>query len=317
MKKSLLLIALATVSIGAVAQQDPQYTQWMWDRVSFNPAAAGMDKMHCLTIFHRDQWDGFNQDPKTYMFNYQGAFGEQKNVGIGMTAYSEVLGQMRNTIMRVAGNYHYNYSGNNFVSGGISLGVISSLLGTNWIANDQNDPTIQNLGLGDQTFDLNLGFMAYQPGKYYAGLSFTHLNGGDLTDLSMKVPRHFYLMGGYELGLGSNDLVLRPNVLLKSDFNRMQLDVNANVLWKQMLWAGIAFRPGDAIAPYVGFQKMFNPITKKTSEITHGIKMGYSYDATLSAIKDYSAGSHEIFLTYCWSKTEIPVRKKHRNPRFL
>jgi len=124
------------------------------------------------------------------------------------------------------------------------------------------------------------------------------------------------VMGGYQLPLGS-DLALRPNVLIKSDFAATQFDLNADVLWNNMLWGGLSFRPKDAISPYVGFQTMFEPIKGQTSLINHGLKLGYSYDVTTSDLKDYSAGSHEIFLTYCLGFSEIPIRARHSNPRFL
>ena len=71
-KKNIFLI-LSVVLVGrGFAQQDPQFTQWMFDKISFNPAFAGMDRLHTIQAFHRDQWDGFGGDPKTYLFNYNG-----------------------------------------------------------------------------------------------------------------------------------------------------------------------------------------------------------------------------------------------------
>ena len=72
MKRILLSASFVLGALIGFAQQDPQFTMWMFDRLSFNPAAAGMDKMHQVQAFHRDQWDGFERDPKTYLFNYNG-----------------------------------------------------------------------------------------------------------------------------------------------------------------------------------------------------------------------------------------------------
>lgn len=318
MKKFLLSFALATLTFVVFAQQDPQYTQWQFDRQSFNPSIVGIEKMHCLSVFHRDQWDGLDHDPKTYLVNYQGAFGPKLTHGGGLTFYTEVLGQQQNTIIRGAYAHHFALSNGNYFSAGLSLGMIQSKLGSNWVYIDAGDPTIPTGETSQGVVDINLGFTLYKPKQYYIGLSSTHLNSADLKQLNIKVARHYYFMGGYELPLGSSgDLVLRPNVLVKSDLAATQLDVNADVLWNRLLWVGLSFRPKDAISPYVGFQKMFEPIKGSTMMTNHGIRMGYSYDVTTSDIKDYSAGSHEIFLTYCMSFSEIPIRARHGNPRFL
>lgn len=317
MKKSLLVIALATVSLLTQAQQDPQFTMWQFDRLSVNPAIAGIERMHYVSAFHRDQWDGFDRDPKTYLFNYHGMYGAKQNIGLGATFVTEVLGQQQNNILRFAGAYHHALGNNNYISGGMSLGFIGSKLGANWIYIDDNDAAIPRNETAASVFDLNLGGVVYQPNKYYIGLSATHLTGGDLDELNMSVARHVYLMGGYEYALGSGDLVLRPNALLKSDLNATQFDINADVLWNKMLWGGLAFRPGDAIAPYAGFMYQFAANQTKTSVFNHGIRLGYSYDVTTSEIRNYSSGSHEIFVTYFFGITEIPVRAKHHNPRFL
>jgi len=316
MKKILLSFAFATLTLISFSQQDPQFTQFQYDRLSFNPAVAGTDRMHCISVFHRDQWDGLDHDPKTYLVNYSGMFGAKQNIGVGATFYTEVLGQQTNTIFRISGAYHLALSGGNYFSAGIALGAISSKLGSNWVYIDSGDPTIPTGESAQTVMDVNLGVTLYKPKTYYIGLSSTHLNAADLKQLNIKVARHYYLMGGYEFPLSDN-LRLRPNVLVKSDFAATQFDVNADVLWNQMLWGGISYRPGDAISPYVGFQKSFAPKQSGQKMLNQGVKVGYSYDVTTSQIKDYSAGSHEIFLTYCIGFTEIPIRARHSNPRFL
>lgn len=313
MKKFILsFITLTTLSTCAFAQQDPQYTQWQFDRQSVNPASVGMTKRHCISIFHRDQWDGLDQDPKTYLLNYRGYFGQKENIGAGLTAYTEVLGQQQNNIVRLSGAYHISLSNNNFFSAGLNLGLIQSKLGNKWVPIDQNDPIIPTGEVSQGKFDLGLGTMLYQPSKYYVGLSVTHLLGGSMDALHMELARHIYVMGGVELPVGTS-LVLRPNALVKTDLGATQLDVNADVLWNDMLWGGLSFRPGDAISPYVGFQKEL----ASTGNLSHGIKIGYSYDVTTSELKDYSAGSHEVFATYCWRIAPQLIRARHSNPRFL
>ena len=316
--KKLYFLLLAFSLAGAVnAQQDPQFTMWMFDRISFNPAAAGIDNMHQIQAFHRDQWDGFNNDPKTYLFNYNGYVkAAGRTVGIGVSAMTEVLGQEQNKFARLSGSFHQPI-GNNVLSAGFQVGLVSKTLGTNWIAIDPTDPNIPYTGASEGGFDANVGLMFYQKDKFYAGVSATHLPATDLTDLGFTTARHLYLMGGYNHDL-NNGLIIRSNALVKTDMKAAPaIDINANVLWNNLLWGGLAFRPGDAIAPMAGMQMALNTVQQGRYTYTHGFKMGYSYDITLSTIKDYSAGSHEFFLTYEFNLGKTPIRRISGDPRLL
>jgi type IX secretion system PorP/SprF family membrane protein len=317
MKKFYLSLFVFSAALSSLGQQDPQFTMWMFDRLSFNPAAAGMDRMHQVQAFHRDQWDGFERDPKTYLFNYNGyANVAGRTVGIGASFMTEVLGQEQNKFARLSASFHQPI-GDNFLSGGIQVGLLSKSLGNSWIAIDPTDPNIPINGISQGGFDMAAGLMFYNPNKYYAGVSATHLPATALSDLGFASARHIYVMGGYNYEL-PNGLLLRSNALIKTDMKASPaIDVNANVLWNNQLWGGLAFRPGDAIAPMLGFQMDLNTIQKGLMTYEHGFKVGYSYDITLSEIRNYSAGSHELFLTYQFNIGKTPVRRISGDPRQL
>lgn len=321
MKKLLLVCISAALTTLGFSQQDLQLTQWQFDRVSFNPAVAGVDKMHSATLFHRDQWDGFDRDPKSYLLNYHGAFGAKQDIGAGLSFLSEVLGQQTNTAFRLNGAKHFSLNGGHVFSAGLSLGMYSSKLGSDWRPIEENDDvvlTLRSNNLSQSAFDLGLGVMLYQPNKYYVGVSASHLNGASLSKIYVELTQHIYVMGGYEHPLGDGTFVLRPNALVKTDMTSTQFDIGADVLWNQMIWGGLAFRPGDAIAPYVGLQKSFDSKQISATKTAHSaLKIGYSYDVTTSDIKTYSSGSHEIFLTFSIGFGDIPIRAKYSNPRFL
>jgi hypothetical protein len=105
-------------------------------------------------------------------------------------------------------------------------------------------------------------------------------------------------------------------LLAKSDFNKSALDLNANVFWNSMLYGGLTFRPGDAIAPVFGLEYCSSSSTK-TSKSMVCYRLAYSYDVTTSEIRNFSSGSHEIFAGICFSYQSIPVLTRHANPRFL
>jgi type IX secretion system PorP/SprF family membrane protein len=203
-----------------------------------------------------------------------------------------------------------------FISGGLSIGLYQTKLGANWVYIDAGDPTIPTSSRSQGGADVGIGFSLYKPGKYFVGASATHLAGPNLEDVGIQMARHYYVMGGYEASVNA-DITIRPNVMFKTDATSRQIDLNADVLFKKMVWGGLAYRFGDAIAPYVGFQKDFDQVNQEVRTMNHGIKLGYSYDLNTSVLKDYSAGSHEIFVTYSVRFTPIDNGAGHSNPRFL
>lgn len=312
MKRILLFVALIAASITMKAQQDPQFTQWFNDKLSFNPASAGINNAHCLSAFYRTQWTGLEGQPKTAMFNYSGKVGTK--LGVGLNFYNDQLGQETNNVVKLSGAYHMPAGNGAQFSAGISLGFYGKQLGNDWRPIDQGDNTIPNNGVNDNAFDLGLGVYYWKQDKYYVGLSSTHLTAADMEQLNIGVARHYFFMGGYNFDLNtSTPLVLRTNLLAKSDFNKTALDVNVNVLYDGFLYGGLTYRPGDAIAPVVGVEYC----QAKEKGGNQCFKLGYSYDVTTSNLSNYSNGSHEIFLSYCFTIVNIVEINKHSNPRFL
>ncbi len=331
MKRILTIAIVVLAALQTSAQQDPQFTQWFNDKQSFNPAAIGLRDGHCITGFFRNQWNGFTAtnpltntpmaaSPNTVMLNYAGRIetpGFQG--GMGLTFYNDQIGQETNNIVRAMFAYHLD-AGPGKLSIGASLGYFGKQLGNAWLPPDgitsiNDDQAINGMVLADGAFDMSLGAYYFEPDKYYFGLSSTHLTQSDLEDLSIKTARHYYLMGGYNFDIAS-DLVLRTNVLAKSDFNKSALDINANVYWNNMLYGGLSYRPGDAFAPVLGLEYCTSK-ADKVSRSSICYRLGYSYDFTTSEIRNFSSGSHEIFAGVCFSYQSIPIMNRHANPRFL
>lgn len=318
MKKSLLTVAIFSASLSMFAQQDPQMSFWMFDKQSFNPAAAGIDKMHCASLFYRDQWDGFDRDPKTTMFNYSGnAMAGKTELGYGVTFFNDVLGQEKNNVFRGQIAPKFDLNGHT-LSIGLNFGILNKKLGADWVFIDQGDGSIPTKETAQTAVDVGFGAMIYQPNKYYFGVSAQHLTAPELDDLYFKSARHVYVMGGYEFPLSSSPIVIRTNALVKTDLAATPaIDLNANALYDNMVFGGVSFRPGDAITPMAGFQMMFSDIVNGRTTYQHGIRLGYAYDVTTSEIRNYSSGSHELFVTYCFDIETLPMRIKHGDPRFL
>ncbi len=320
MRKTCLTLVVAILGASSIfAQQDPQFTQFMFDRLSINPGVARASDSWCGTAIGRQQWSGFSGQPNTGLLNVSGPIPSIRS-GIGATVYLDELGPQSVTAARLSYAYHLKLGGTTKLGLGIGIGVISSTLSSDWRAYDYLDGNLSGIGTGAgdpsipqnnqkaTAFDASFGAYLYNP-KYYAGISAVHLNEGDLSDMNIQVARHLYAMAGYHFELGPV-WTLSPHVLAKTDLSSTQVDVNATIMYNNIVWAGVSYRLEDAIAPMAGYQYAF-PDGKSV------LKIGYSYDLTTSELNNYSSGSHEIMLSFCY-RPEKPLPKRvYKNPRFL
>lgn len=312
-----LVVILSTASL--FGQQDPQFTQFMFDRLSVNPGSAGSQDAICATLLGRKQWSGFTGQPNTALLNLSGAIESIKS-GIGATVYLDEIGPQTTTLARLSYAYHLKLGGSTKLGLGAAVGVISSHVNYKWVAYDYNANGLSGIGtgIGDPgipegsqsatTFDASFGAYLYNP-KYYAGISAVHLNEGDLSDMNIQVARHLYVMAGYNFDLTPN-LVLTPHVLAKTDLASTQLDVNATVMYANTFWLGVSYRLEDAIAPMAGYNYEFPGGNS-------ALRIGYSYDITTSELNKYSSGSHELMVSYCLKIAKPLPKRIYKNPRFL
>ena len=315
-------IAPILVLIGTVmtshAQQDPQFTQWFMEPAMFNPAVAGNNDLTCVSGTYRNQWSGLSSQPNTGMLTAHTMVDQLKG-GLLLSFYNDVLGQETNNLARLGYAYHLQPMSNGAIlSFGAAVSMFNKTIGNDWIAIDDftSDAAIPNDKQSASSMDVDLGLYIRKPGSFYAGISATHVAEVALGQLSIQPTRHYYFMGGYDYPLDGDYLVLRSNILAKSDLNATIADVNVNVLWNNMLWGGLTWRPGDAVAPVVGFEYAMED-KQKTSYAKQVFRLGYSYDATTTELSNYSNGSHEVFLSYCFKFQQIPMLNRHANPRFL
>jgi len=320
MKKVSLFLVISLFSTTLLwGQQDPQFSQFMYDRLSVNPGFAGSNDAICATVIGRQQWSGLSGEPSTGLLNISGPISSIKS-GIGATVYLDEIGPISTTVARLSYAYHLKISGSTKLGLGVGLGLINSNINSQWVAYDFGDDGLIGLGTGAgdpsisqqnqsaSTFDASFGAYLYNP-KYYVGISAVHLTEGDLSELNVQVARHLYFMAGYDFDI-SPTLTLTPQTLVKTDLASTQVDVNATATYNNTFWLGVSYRLEDAIAPMAGYNYQF-PDGKSN------LRIGYSYDLTTSELNNYSSGSHEIMLGYCY-KLQKPLPKRvYKNPRFL
>lgn len=307
--KKLILILLLFAGFNAVyAQQDPLFTQYMFNKLVINPAYAGSHEVLSVDILNRTQWVGIEGAPRTFTLSAHLPT-RNRHVGTGIYFYRDALGPTIN--QGVMATYAYRLiDGDRILSFGLQGGF--KHLGFDWNAirlKQQDDPYYYP----DETAqrfapDVNLGIY-YQTPRFFAGLSSKQLlenEYGQVVESNGKTTftrllRHFYLMTGTVIPV--NDKVsFRPSALLKYVKNAPpQLDVNASLVFNDIFWIGASFRTQKAVTFMAEFQ------------IIRNTWLGYSYDLWLNELQPYNYGSHEIRLGF-----DIDLSKSRmRTPRFF
>jgi len=327
MKKLFTKIAFVVVGFTgvAVAQQDPQFTQFMFNKLIYNPGYAGTTGAICGVAQYRKQWLSFPGAPVSIAFagdmRLKGA-----PIGVGINVINDQIGPMSTNFARIAGSYNLKLAGGT-LGLGIDAGIIQKSISSNWIVPEplKDDPRIPGAGgtspaggslysnpsLNKITYDLGFGAFYQIPGKFYIGASSTHLPSQQIKsgDLGFKVSRHYYLMAGYTFQLTSWSKIT-PNVMYKSDPAASSIDANLTFLWLDMVWIGATYRHEDATAFMAGYQG------KAGHGNSIGYKIGVSYDLTTPKLKTYSKGSLELILGVCYTPT-VKKTTTYGNDRFL
>ena len=304
-----LLLSLQPV----LAQQDPLSSQYMFNTLTFNPGVAGTSGMICATAMNRQQWIGFKGAPSTTLFNISSPvslFGIKS--GVGLLVESDNIGFNKN--INLSGSYSYLMDlGMGKLGIGLSLGMLNTTINPTWEipVGDAHtpvsgDPLIPENKESYVALDAGFGLF-YKADKYYASLSVTHINQPKIK-FSKGTPyfsRHYYLTGGYNLQLPNPSLELIPSFFAFSDGKVVQIAVTSLIRYNKKVWGGVSYRAGDALIGIVGV------------ELFNGIRLGYSYDFTISDIGKSSSGSHEFMINYCFDLSLGKSPMKYKSIRFL
>ncbi|WP_067148138.1 PorP/SprF family type IX secretion system membrane protein [Pseudotamlana agarivorans] len=311
MKKIYLTLTFALlVLLGVNAQQDPQYTQYMYNMNVINPAYAGSRGDLAIGLLHRSQWVGIEGSPKTSTFSIHSPTG--KNVGLGLSVVSDQIGPIEENNVYADFSYTLNLGGAHRLALGLKGGASFQNIGLfNDIGNgylvDANDEAFSE---NTNNTYLNIGTgIFYYTDNYYVSFSIPNMlkntyldvsNNGDTYKFGSDV-LHYFLSAGYVFNL-SESTKFKPSFMLKSAFNApTSLDLSANFLFFDRFEAGATYRLDDSVGAMVNF------------EILSGLRVGYAYDYTTSELNVESSGSHEIMLLF---DLNFP-KKVSVSPRFF
>jgi type IX secretion system PorP/SprF family membrane protein len=301
-QKGLVAIVFTVFSAIGLAQQDPQFTHYMYNTLSVNPAYAGQRETLSVVGLHRSQWVGVDGAPQTQTFSIHSPLRNER-VGLGLNIVSDALGPARETFVDANFSYTIPLNENDLK---LSFGVKGGLhmLDTDWSKGIFRDP--------DVAFNENLNLISPMVGaglymhtrKWYLGVAvpnFLETDHYDDFQESVATERmHFYAIGGYVFNL-SETTEFKPAFLVKATAGAPIIaDFSANFWFQKKLTAGLAWRWDDSVSALVGFQ------------VTPGMFIGYGYDLTTTGLNNYNSGSHEITLRF-----EVKKIGRILSPRFF
>lgn len=285
------------------AQQDPQYSQYMYNTMSVNPAYAGSTEYTTITAIGRTQWVGFDGAPDTQNLSYNTKLGYSK-IGLGINLMNDKIGPSHEIYLDANVSYTVETGEEGNLSFGLRLG--GRQLNIDWRKGVRtDDEELFNNNINRFLPTIGAGVYYYEP-EWYVGLSVPNFLRKEHYDAENPIGEtaiermHFFLIAGYVYDI-NEDVKFKPAALLKAVSGApLSLDVSANFLFNEKFRAGLAWRWGDAISGLLGFQA------------SDRLLIGYSYDLTTSNYNVTNSGTHEIMLRY-----EILNDIKYRSPRFF
>ncbi|NBL65048.1 type IX secretion system membrane protein PorP/SprF [Flavobacterium sp. NST-5] len=309
--KKIFFTALITLSAlaDATAQQDPHYTQYMYNMNVINPAYAGSKENLSFGLLYRQQWDGIEDAPRTFTFSGHSPAG--KNVGLGLSVIADEIGPVKE--QNVYGDFSYtlNLGGEHRLALGIKAGATFQRIGLfsdiNGSLPDQTDEAFSQ-DSNNTYLNIGAGFF-YYTNNYYIALSVPNMLNSKHLNVRQngeeiyygEETQHFFLTGGYVFDLSPN-IKFKPFAMVKSAFEApVSLDVSTNFLFNEKFEIGATYRLDDSFGGMVNYA------------ISPNLRIGYAYDHITSDIKIAAPASHEVILLF---DLNFP-KKVSRSPRYF
>lgn len=284
------------------AQQDSQYTQYMYNTINVNPAYAGTRETFNAFILHRNQWVGLDGAPVTNTASFNTNVGDSK-FGLGVSFVNDNIGPTQENAISADISYIIPLNGEYKLSFGIKGTANLYNLDVNKLTIfQQGDPEFQNLN-GKLSPNFGTGVYYYSD-KFYVGASVPNFNRTkyyDANEVSINSKEvHYYFITGYVFDLNPS-IKFKPSILAKfNEGSPFQLDSNLNFMFNEKFVVGASYRLNSAVSALVGFQ------------FSNSWFLGYGYDLETTKLSNYNSGSHEIFLRF-----EIFKNTRISTPRFF
>ncbi len=304
-KYNIIAIALFSCTVG-IAQQLPQFTQYMYNTISINPAYAGSREALSIVGLHRSQWVGFKGGPITQTLSIHTPLRNDR-VGLGLSFIEDDLGPENFTYLY--GDFSYSIPTG--VNGKLAFGLKGGFTQYSLDSEFLNDPTVSNddyfKGYSNR-WTPNIGLGVYwSTNRFYAGLSTPRILNTDRNKeegYEALERLSYYFTTGYVFDI-SKSFKFKPAALIKATNGApLSYDLTANFLYNEKFWFGGSYRINEqtaAIGGIVDFQ------------VSRQLRVGYAYEKAISDIASYTTGTHEILLIYEFKF----LSSKLKSPRYF
>lgn len=307
MKRIILIIVMLVAGFEfSNAQQLPQFTQYMYNTISINPAYAGSRDALSIVGLNRNQWAGFDGGPQTQTLSIHSPLRNEK-IGLGLSLINDKTGFENFTYVYADFSYTVKASEDVDISFGLKGGLTYYKLSDElYNKTEVNQDPYFNDKLNRWNSNFGAGVLFHSQ-KWYVGLSVPKIINHDLnndTDYAALERVHYYLLGGYVFELSDN-VKLKPSFMVKhTDGAPLSTDLTANFLFNEKFWLGGSYRFNGkqaAIGALADFQ------------VTDQFRVGYTYEIPTGEIRPYTSGTHEILLMYEFRF----LKNKQKSPRYF
>ena len=312
-RKILVLIVLLAVFKPVLGQQDPHFSQYMFNDLYNNPAYSGVMGVTNLSVLFRSQWTGYTGTfdeggaPTSFIASFNTPIFRVRS-GAGFYFVNDKIGPQNN--IQFMGSYAYHLGvGNGKLSLGIRAGIFGQSIDfTQYRPVNIDDPLLLNGKESQYRPDMGVGIY-YKAENYYGGVSLNHILNTqfDFGSDSLKnaLVNNLIINGGYRYEL-NYDIILTPSLLVKTDFVSYSFDISVLGTYREKFWGGLSYRQSEAVVALLGI----NLLKDKS------LKLGYSFDYVIQAQKAKQATSHELLLSYNMPAVSGGGKKIIRTPRF-
>ncbi len=291
----IFLITIALITTSAYGQQRAVYSNFLLNEYYYSPAIAGTKDVHIANVSYRNQWVGFKDAPSLIMGNFFGSVKNKKKHGYGVSLISESLGITNNTTIYLNYAHHFKLGEKMKLGLGIKPGFMQYRvrLYDAQLA-DEGDEVLTGNIYSANAFDMGAGFNLYSD-KFFLMASAHHILGKSIqfTSYNENLDFHFNGIVGYNIEFKKKKFVLQPSALIKyAKPVPLQYSAMLKGTYDNKYWLGLLYRSDDAIGVSAGIT------------IKERFGVSYGYDYTISGLRNFQSGSHEIMLSFIVTKNK-------------
>lgn len=290
MKRVIYIIFVSVVLTDIIsAQQQATFTNFLLNDYFYNPAIAGSKKVHVANLSYRNQWTGFEGAPNTLIGNFYGSIRNEGKHGYGISVLSDKAGLTQNTAVYLNYAYHVKLNKELKLGLGFQPGYMQYRVKLyDARLADSGDDVLTGNVLSANALDLNTGFHLYS-NKFFVMGAMQQILGKAIqfTTYNNNLSKHFTMVGGYNIKLDSAKILLQPALLVRYVKPApTQIGILLKATYDKKYWAGLSYRTSDAMSVCLGYN------------LKERLSIGYGYDYSVSGIRKFNSGSHEIVISF-------------------